>query len=201
VTRLRLRHRSVRAPRRRRATVVVILLALSLVSSACGSRLAGGALKLAEGQLTGGRNGTSAGGVVGGTSGGTSAANGGSDAGAATASAGSAASSSGAGASGAASSTASSCNSSNNGGSTATGVTANQISIGNITSITGVAPGLTKSAQQATEAFADYVNSTGGICGRMLKVDAYDDGNTSSANYSDAEQAWEASAAFWSASF
>ncbi|HXW32626.1 MAG TPA: hypothetical protein VEJ21_05985, partial [Acidimicrobiales bacterium] len=137
MTGLRLRHRSLRAPGRRKPSVVVVLLALSLLSSACGSRLAGGALKLAEGQLTGGRDGTSAGGVVGGGGGAATAANGGSNAGAVTAGAGSAASSLGAAGAVAAASTASSCNSSNNGGSTATGVTANQISIGNITSITG----------------------------------------------------------------
>jgi branched-chain amino acid transport system substrate-binding protein len=76
-----------------------------------------------------------------------------------------------------------------NGGATATGVTASTITVGNITSISGVAPGLTQSAQQATEAWAAYVNSTGGICGRQIKVTPFDDGNTSSTNYADAEQA------------
>lgn len=174
---------------RRRA---LVLLALSLLLSACGSRLSGAALTLAEGS---GHNGT-----VSGTSGGSASAGtagsstSGSAAAGTTGSAGSTggatttggtAASSGAKATG----TSSSCNSTNNGGATATGVTANQITIGNITSITGVAPGLTESARDATEAFAAYVNSMGGICGRMLKVDAYDDGNTSSENYSDAEQA------------
>lgn len=76
-----------------------------------------------------------------------------------------------------------------NGGATATGVTATTITVGNIASISGVAPGLTQSAQQATEAWAAYVNSTGGICGRQIKVQPYDDGNDSSTNYADAEQA------------
>jgi ABC-type branched-subunit amino acid transport system substrate-binding protein len=81
------------------------------------------------------------------------------------------------------------CNASANGGATDTGVSAKQIRIGNIASITGVAPGLTKSAQQATEAVAAYINSLGGICGRSVVVDAYDDGNTSSQDYADAVQA------------
>ncbi|HVB92154.1 MAG TPA: ABC transporter substrate-binding protein [Acidimicrobiales bacterium] len=76
-----------------------------------------------------------------------------------------------------------------NGGATATGVTANSITVGNIASLSGVAPGLTQSAQQATEAWAAYVNSTGGICGRQIKVSPYDDGNNSGTNYSDAQQA------------
>ncbi len=76
-----------------------------------------------------------------------------------------------------------------NGGATATGVTATTIDVGNIASISGVAPGLTQSAQQATEAWAAYVNSTGGICGRQVKVQPFDDGNDSGTNYADAQQA------------
>ncbi len=76
-----------------------------------------------------------------------------------------------------------------NGGATAQGVTANTITVGNIASISGVAPGLTQSAQQATEAWAAYVNSTGGICGRQIKVQPFDDGNDSGTNYADAQQA------------
>jgi ABC-type branched-subunit amino acid transport system substrate-binding protein len=76
-----------------------------------------------------------------------------------------------------------------NGGATATGVTASTITVGNIASISGVVPGLTQSAQQATEAWADYVNSTGGICGRQIKVQPFDDGSDSGTDYADAEQA------------
>lgn len=76
-----------------------------------------------------------------------------------------------------------------NGGATATGVTASTITVGNIASISGVAPGLTQSAQQATQAWAAYVNSTGGICGRQIQVQPFDDGNDSGTNYADAQQA------------
>ena len=55
-----------------------------------------------------------------------------------------------------------------------------------------MAPGLTQSAQQATEAWAAYVNSTGGICGRQIKVQPFDDGNDSGTNYADAQQACSA---------
>ena len=68
-------------------------------------------------------------------------------------------------------------------------MTATTITVGNIASISGVAPGLTQSAQQATEAWAAYVNSTGGICGRQVKVQPFDDGNDSGTNYADAQQA------------
>jgi ABC-type branched-subunit amino acid transport system substrate-binding protein len=79
-----------------------------------------------------------------------------------------------------------------NGGATATGVTATTISVGNIASITGVVPGLTQSAQQATEAWAAYVNSQGGICGRQIKVVPYDDANSSTQSYADTVQACSA---------
>jgi ABC-type branched-subunit amino acid transport system substrate-binding protein len=75
-----------------------------------------------------------------------------------------------------------------NGGATATGVTATTITVGNIASISGVVPGLTQSAQQATEAWAAYVNSTGGICGRQIKVQPFDDGSDSGTNYADMSQ-------------
>ena len=180
----------------RRSRPAVLLVALALLGTACGSRLTDGALTLAEGAGHGSANG------VAGSSGGT-AGTGGSGTGAAGSAAGSAAGANLTGASGGAStasggpSTASggasgasaNCSASNNGGATDVGVTASQILVGNITSITGVAPGLTKSAQQATQAVAAYINSQGGICGRMIKVQAFDDGNTSSSNYAAAQQA------------
>ena len=68
-------------------------------------------------------------------------------------------------------------------------MTATTITVGNIASISGVAPGLTQSGQQATEAWAAYVNSQGGICGRQIKVQPFDDGNDSGTNYADSQQA------------
>ncbi|MHB8438709.1 MAG: ABC transporter substrate-binding protein [Acidimicrobiales bacterium] len=183
--------------RRRSVASVAVVIALALVASACGSRLTGADLKLAEGagqgnSATAASNGN--GGATATTVASSSGSTGSSGSPGSTGSSGSSGSSGSAGSSGSTGSSGSStattsCTSSNNGGATATGVTANSISVGNITSISGVAPGLTKSAQQATEAWAAYVNSQGGICGRMIKVQPFDDGNTSSGNYSDASQA------------
>ena len=181
----------------RRRRLLVVLGALALLSGACGSRLTDGALKVAEGGGARGESGT--GGLTSTPTSGSNAATSNTGPGATsgvaggtlTGSSGStsrtpAVASSGATAGGA---TAAACNSSDNGGATDVGVTATQIRVGNITSITGVAPGLTRSAQQATQAVADYINSQGGICGRTIKVDAFDDGNTSSGNYAAARQA------------
>ena len=179
-----------------RGRLMGILVVLSLVGSACGSRLSGQALVLAEGAGHNGTGGSSSAttgsGTTGGSSTGGSTAGSSSSSSSGSSSSGSSSSGSGSGAGSGSGGSGGPCagvTSANNGGGTDTGVTGNSITVGNITSITGVAPGLTKSAQQATEAFAAYVNSQGGICGRQLKVQAYDDGNTSSANYSDAQQA------------
>jgi ABC-type branched-subunit amino acid transport system substrate-binding protein len=201
-----------RSARRRRLFAGLSLAALGLLASACGSRLTGHEAALAQGASaaygsggsgtrnaqalnsssaatntaaasTGGNAATGQGGASNpghpgaGSSAGTAAAGGG----AATA---------------AASSGPTACGSNGNqtpaggnGGATATGVTSTTITVGNIVSISGVAPGLTQSAQQAIEAWAAYVNSTGGICGRQVKVQPFDDGNDSATNYADASQA------------
>lgn len=58
------------------------------------------------------------------------------------------------------------------------GVTANQITIGQIATVSGPVPGLFQNAADSLDAFAAYVNSQGGILGRNLVVvhkdDAYD---------------------------
>ena len=184
-----------------RTTSLIVLAVLAVSASACGSRLTGGALHVAEG--TNNNGGTGQAPATGDPGVGTGAA--GTDAVAgssATAGTPGAATAGKAGttpakatpvaAAGAGSATSAACNTSNNGGATGTGITANTITIGNITSISGVAPGLTQSAQAATEAFAAYVNSTGGICGRQLKVVTYDDQNDASQNAADAAQACSA---------
>lgn len=170
---------------------------MALTLGACGSRLQGNALHAAEGASnnsgtgTNSPNGSSDGPSTAGSASSGPGATGASGAAAGGATSGGAsAGKSAAGATGGATSAA--CNTSNNGGSTDTGVTGNQITVGNITSISGVAPGLTQSAQQATEAWAAYVNSQGGICGRQIKVQTYDDGNDTGNNAADAQQACSA---------
>ncbi len=54
-----------------------------------------------------------------------------------------------------------------------TGLTSTTVTVGNVSTL---AFGLFKGADVGTEAWADYVNSTGGINGRKLVVDSYDDG-------------------------
>ncbi len=171
---------------------------LCLVAASCGTRLSDGALASAKGALSGGGaasgNGggltgsftTSPGSAGAGSGGSTPASAGtGSSAGGGTAGSASVAASGGASGSG---SSGGACGG-GTGGSTDIGVTSSTITVANIASISGVAPGLTQSAQQATEAWADYVNSQGGICGRNVKVIPMDDGNDSQQNYADAAQA------------
>lgn len=50
------------------------------------------------------------------------------------------------------------------------GVTPTTITLGVVADVTGPVPGIFKTAPDTMDAFADYVNSTGGIDGRMLKI-------------------------------
>ena len=60
-----------------------------------------------------------------------------------------------------------------------TGLTATRVSIGNVSTLSG---GLFKGALVGTQAYADYVDSRGGIDGRNISVDSYDDGFTGALN-------------------
>ncbi|MFI6095484.1 ABC transporter substrate-binding protein [Lentzea sp. NPDC051213] len=61
------------------------------------------------------------------------------------------------------------------GGATDKGVTAGEITIANISDISGPVPGLFQAAQQGTKAFVEYFNATqGAICGRKLKLVSFD---------------------------
>lgn len=55
------------------------------------------------------------------------------------------------------------------------GVTASTITIGNVATVGGLVPGLFEGARYGVEAYADYVNSQGGVDGRKLEVDTGDD--------------------------
>jgi ABC-type branched-subunit amino acid transport system substrate-binding protein len=195
--------------RRSRIAMIATFAALTLVVSACGSRLTGTQQKLAQGATSHtGTNSSSSTGSGSGSDTSTTLAG----AAAATGNSGSAGGTSGGGTSGGGTATVAGgttpgsgkavvsstapCGTNGNqtpaggnGGATDTGVTATTITVGNIASLSGVAPGLTQSAQQATQAWAAYVNSQGGICGRQIKVQPFDDGNDSGTNFSDATQA------------
>ncbi len=55
-----------------------------------------------------------------------------------------------------------------------TGITDKEITVSNISDISGPVPGIFESAQEATRAYASYFNSASSICGRKLKVELLD---------------------------
>jgi len=60
-----------------------------------------------------------------------------------------------------------------------TGVTSTSVNVANVSTLS---LGLFKGAQVGTQAYADYVNSTGGVNGRKIIVDGADDGFTGASN-------------------
>jgi ABC-type branched-subunit amino acid transport system substrate-binding protein len=62
-----------------------------------------------------------------------------------------------------------------NGGATDAGVTATEIHIGNVSTLSGPVPGLFRGAVIGTQAVIAYQNSLGGIHGRKLVLDVRDD--------------------------
>lgn len=62
------------------------------------------------------------------------------------------------------------------------GVSASEIDVGNVSTLTGPVPGLFLGAQRGTQAFAAYINSIGGVCGRKLVVKVADDNLDASQN-------------------
>ncbi len=61
-----------------------------------------------------------------------------------------------------------------------TGITSNSVRVGNVSTL--AIGGLFKGALVGTEAYADYVNSTGGVNGRKITVDSADDGFSGAGN-------------------
>ncbi len=61
-----------------------------------------------------------------------------------------------------------------------TGITSNSVRVANISTL--AIGGLFKGALVGTEAYADYVNSTGGVNGRKITVDSADDGFSGAGN-------------------
>jgi len=61
-----------------------------------------------------------------------------------------------------------------------TGITSGSVTVGNVSTLS--LGGLFKGAQVGTQAYADYVNSTGGVNGRKIKVDGADDQFSGAAN-------------------
>jgi ABC-type branched-subunit amino acid transport system substrate-binding protein len=80
-----------------------------------------------------------------------------------------------------------------NGGKTDVGVTGNTVTLATVADVTGVQPGIFRSAWQAMTALNAYVNSTGGIYGRQLKTLLLDSRADSVANRAAVTQACEQS--------
>ena len=166
-----------------------ILVAMMLVTAGCGARLtkaqlakaaAGGGQNVAVGAANG-DEGAAAAGDQGSATGGGSTSGGGGTGGAAGGAAGKTAGGQQAQAA------ASSCGA--NGGNTDVGVTADKITLANVSLLTGPVPGLFKGAKDGTQAFFSYQNSLGGVCGRKLQLDPRDDqfdANQNKSQYQDA---------------
>jgi ABC-type branched-subunit amino acid transport system substrate-binding protein len=65
------------------------------------------------------------------------------------------------------------------------GVTSSTITVGQVDDLTAPLPGLFKGAEDGTQAYFDYIDSTGGVDGRMIRLDAqdsaYNDGTVANA--------------------
>jgi ABC-type branched-subunit amino acid transport system substrate-binding protein len=76
------------------------------------------------------------------------------------------------------------------------GITATTVTVGQIDDLSAPIPGLFKAAEDGTKAAFAYINSKGGVNGRMLELDAKDSAYTSSTVVSDAEAQAKADFAF-----
>jgi ABC-type branched-subunit amino acid transport system substrate-binding protein len=70
-------------------------------------------------------------------------------------------------------------------GGTDVGLTSDSITLGTIADRTGPVSGLFAGAQQGINAFAAYLNSTGGLCGHTVTIDFADSGTNCSINQND----------------
>jgi ABC-type branched-subunit amino acid transport system substrate-binding protein len=169
------------------ARAKVAIAALACVLAACGARLSPAQLRAASG--TG--SGTGSGGVTAGNAGGADQSGG-----AATGGTGTGAGSAGASGTGSSGQPGSAGGSSNvipapaggNGGATDVGVTATDIELGNVSTITGPVPGLFKGAVVGAQAYIAYQNSLGGVYGRKLHLQVGDDGLDAAQNKSQVDQ-------------
>ena len=69
------------------------------------------------------------------------------------------------------------------------GVTPTSVTVANVSTVTGPVPGLFEGAPTGTRAYFAYVNSTGGVYGRRLDVQAMDDGFSGLQNGSETRNA------------
>jgi len=90
------------------------------------------------------------------------------------------------GSGGSSAATSTSCKS--EGGATDVGVTADSVAIGNVSIMSGPVPGFGRTSQSGVQAYVNYINSQGGVCGRQLKLSNSDDRFDSGANRSETEK-------------
>jgi hypothetical protein len=64
----------------------------------------------------------------------------------------------------------------------APGINSSQVDLGTVTTVTGPVPGIFEDAVYGVDAFAAYINSQGGICGRKVVFDVADDDLNASQN-------------------
>jgi ABC-type branched-subunit amino acid transport system substrate-binding protein len=74
------------------------------------------------------------------------------------------------------------------GGATDVGVTADSVTIGNVSIISGPVPGFGRTSQAAVQAYVNYANSKGGVCGRRLKLTTSDDRFDSGGNRAETDK-------------
>ena len=74
------------------------------------------------------------------------------------------------------------------GGDSDTGVTASEIRIGNVSTISGPIPGFGQTGVNAAKAYVNFVNASGGVCGRKLVLVTADDRLQSGTNKSETDK-------------
>jgi ABC-type branched-subunit amino acid transport system substrate-binding protein len=73
-------------------------------------------------------------------------------------------------------------------GATDTGMTANSLVLGNVSSTTGPVSGLFEGAIEGAQAYAAYANSIGGLCGHSVRIQFADDGTNCQNNQNSTEE-------------
>jgi ABC-type branched-subunit amino acid transport system substrate-binding protein len=68
------------------------------------------------------------------------------------------------------------------------GVTDTEITLGNVSMVSGPIPGAGQTGIDGTRAYLDHINSTGGVCGRKLKLITGDDRTDSGQNRAEAQR-------------
>jgi ABC-type branched-subunit amino acid transport system substrate-binding protein len=160
----------------RRARWLVLLGVLALFASACGARVSSEQIKAAgassPSQVAGGPTGAGDAGASADTGAAGSVSAGGATP-TSVASSGGGTTPSGAAAQGGTPTTAAPAG--GNGGATDVGVTADQIVLGNVSTLSGPVPGLFQGAVLGAQAVVAYQNSKGGLFGRKFRLDVRDD--------------------------